>query len=91
MKFSIAAVATLATAAVADWAPWGGNNCLNNATVEYLISSEILYLQHNNLTQAREVAYSIFTPDIQEFGDSINSLRYEPVSSRFVAEKLHPI
>lgn len=80
MKFSaIVAAATLAIGAVAD--SW--SNCLSDAQVQDLINKEILYLQHNDIEQAREIANSIFTPDVMEYGDSINSLRYQPVSLPF--------
>lgn len=77
MKFSI--VAALATTAVAQWQPWDPT-CLNQTDVDNLIAKEIIYLQHPDVAAARAIAYSIFTPDIVEYGDSINSLRGQPVS-----------
>lgn len=81
MKFFAAVAATLATTAFGQWCNQPAEGCLTQAQVDYLISQEILYLQHPNITQAREVAYEIFTPDVMEYGDSINSLRNETVSS----------
>lgn len=80
MKFSaIVAPLAFATSAVATWGGWNPT-CLNDADVQSIISREIVYLEHKNLTAAKAAAASLFTPDFNEYGDSINSLRGAPVS-----------
>lgn len=83
MKFlaTLASLALVATAAPTpgDWKDWN-NGCPSRAYVENLVAQEIVYLQHFDLAAARAAAESIFSVDFNEYGDSINSLRYAPVS-----------
>lgn len=83
MKFS-ATLALLAASAFA--APlieerhdgkWEG--CLSRDYVQGLVDQERIFLLHANVTEARAIGYKIFDANIQEFGDSINSLRGAPV------------
>lgn len=59
---------------------WQDSSCLTDADAQYLISQSIVFLEHKDVPAAKAAAYTIFTEDIQEFGDSINSLRGDPVS-----------
>ena len=83
----LATIATLALAATALPTPtpqgtdWEQNGCATRSYVEYLVAQEIIYLQHTNVTAGRIAAEGIFAADIVEFGDSINSLRNDTVSS----------
>lgn len=80
MKFSaVVAPLAFATTAIAGWGGWDPT-CLKDADVQSIISREIIYLEHKNMTAARAAAQSLFTPDFNEYGDSINSLRGAPVS-----------
>lgn len=79
MKFSgFLAPLTLASTALAQWKQQD-NSCLTDAEAQYLIDQAIIVLKHVDIANARAVAYSIFAPDIVEYGDSINSLRGAPV------------
>ena len=66
MKFtSILALLPLAAA-------W---NCLTDADAESIVSRSIIFLEHHDIALANATAQGLFAEDIQEFGDSINSLR----------------
>lgn len=90
MKF-LASLASLALAATASAAPspggWGnwGKNCASRDYIQSLVDQEIVYLQHLNQTAALAAGQAIFASDIQEYGDSINSLRGAPVSTLSLA------
>jgi hypothetical protein len=82
MKFSsIAALTGLIASVVAaphqDWQPAG---CLTDARFQQLIDGFIIFLEHTNVPLANSTAQAIFAPTIMEVGDSINSLRGDPVS-----------
>jgi hypothetical protein len=82
MRFaSIAAVTGLVASVVAvpykDWQPAG---CLTDARFQQLIDGFIIFLEHTNVPLANATAQAIFAPNIMEVGDSINSLRGDPVS-----------
>ena len=78
MKFaSFATLATLATSVSAGkWKDW----CLTDAALQRIIDNSIIFLQHFDVAAANATAYATFAPDITETGDSINSLRGDPVS-----------
>jgi hypothetical protein len=80
MQFLKALLALPLAAAVAVPGGWKDNNCLTDADAQYIISQSTVFLEHKDVAAAKAAAYSIFTEDIQEFGDSINSLRGDAVS-----------
>lgn len=83
MKFAaaLASLAAVATALPNGWGNWNkGNKCASRAQVQNLVDQEIVYLMHTDLTAARAAADAIFADNIEEYGDSINSLRMAPVS-----------
>lgn len=61
------------------WQGWN-DGCYSRSYIEGLVAQEIVYLQHLDLAAANAAALAIFDPSIAEFGDSINSLRGDPVS-----------
>lgn len=70
----------LALPAVAfAWNDWKNGNCLSDADAQSIVDRSIIYLQHKDIPLANATAYGLFTSDIQEFGDSINALRGDPV------------
>lgn len=86
MKFAavLASLAVLATAAPAPGGletRGGDKGCVSREHVQYLVDQETIFLQHTDLAAARAAADAIFAADIEEYGDSINSLRQAPVSS----------
>lgn len=74
--FSLAAVAALASTATA----WKHGNCLTDAGLQRIIDNSIIFLQHFDVAAANATAYATFASTIMETGDSINSLRGDPVS-----------
>lgn len=84
MKFAaaLASLAVVATAAPGGWGNWnkGNNGCASRAYAQNLVDQEIVFLMHTDLAAAQAAADAIFADDIQEYGDSINSLRMAPVS-----------
>lgn len=87
MKF-LATLALLATSALAAplvaerGSSWQG--CFSRDYIQGLVDQEIIFLYHNNVTEAIAVGYKIFDANIAEFGDSINSLRGAPVSHHMI-------
>lgn len=78
---SLAAV-LCSVAAVPNPGGWKGykNGCFDRSYIEGLVAQEIVFLQHLDVAAAVAAGNAIFDPNIQEFGDSINSLRGDPVS-----------
>ena len=56
---------------------WG---CLSETDAQSIADRSIIFLSHANVTLANETAQGLFAENIQEYGDSINSLRSQPVS-----------
>ncbi|KAK5094448.1 hypothetical protein LTR70_004116 [Exophiala xenobiotica] len=83
MKFAaaLASLAVVATAAPGGWGDWnkGNNGCPTRAYVQTLVDQERVFLMHTDLSAAQAAADAIFADDIQEYGDSINSLRMAPL------------
>lgn len=55
-------------------------NCLSYARAQYIIEREIAYLRKADLADARAAGEELFAADFVQYGDSINSLRGDPVS-----------
>jgi hypothetical protein len=70
-------VASVAAVPSKAWQPAG---CLTDARFQQLIDGFIVFLEHENVPLANSTAQAIFAPTIMEVGDSINSLRGDPVS-----------
>ncbi|KAK5937864.1 hypothetical protein PMZ80_009993 [Knufia obscura] len=93
MKFA-AALASLAVLAAAAPAPSGleGRNgdkgCVSREHVQYLVDQETVFLQHTDLAAAQAAADAIFAADIEEYGDSINSLRQAPLGTIVETDKV---
>ena len=82
MKFSaLLALPAIATA-LSVRNNWKDNNCLTDADAAYLISQSTVYLEHHDVAAAKAAAYSIFTEDIAEFGDSINALKGDALGTQ---------
>lgn len=83
MKFlsalSSLAFLTCLVQASPTWEGWN-NGCLSAAEAQSIVDRSIIFLQHLDIPLANKTAQSLFAPDIVEFGDSINSLRGDPVS-----------
>ena len=86
MKFfsTLASCALLASTVAAVPTPtlsernW--QSCLSRDYIAGLIDKEIIFLYHTDKAAATAIGYEIFDANINEFGDSINSLRMAPVS-----------
>lgn len=80
MKF--ATIFALATAVVAFPSPQlpPPSLCLTDARAQYIVEREKVYLQKANITDARVAGEELFAADFVQYGDSINSLRGDPVS-----------
>lgn len=83
MKF--ATIFALATAVVALPSPQlpPPSTCLTNERAHYIVERERVYLQKANITDARLAGEELFAADFVQYGDSINSLRGDPVSLIF--------
>lgn len=55
--------------------------CLTDKRAQYIVEREKVYLQKANITDARLAGEELFAADFVQYGDSINSLRGDPVSS----------
>lgn len=82
---SLAFAAWGAQAAPNGWGGWGGpwgaqGNCLSDAEAAKYASDSAIFLSHTNIALANATAQALFADNIQEYGDSINSLLSEPVS-----------
>lgn len=60
------------------WEKWG---CLSDADANAYAANSAIFLSHTNVPLANATAQALFADDIVEYGDSINSLLSEPVSS----------
>lgn len=84
--YLVLATTTLAAPTPGNWKDWKApdNKCVSREYVEEVLAKEIIFLQHLPGTQdaSRAAAFEIFDPAIVEYGDSINSLRGDPVSLR---------
>jgi hypothetical protein len=76
MKFFYLALPVLAAATWKD--------CLTDADAQSYVDRSIIFLQHTNVPLANATAQGLFADDIQEFGDSINALRGDPVCLQHV-------
>jgi len=74
----------LAAPAPGNWKDWNApdGECVSREYVEEVLAKEIIFLQHLPGTEeaSSAAAFEIFDPAIVEYGDSINSLRGDPVS-----------
>jgi len=74
----------LAAPAPGNWKDWNAPDvkCVSREYVEGILAKAIIFLQHLPGTEAASsaAAFEIFDPAIVEYGDSINSLRGDPVS-----------
>jgi hypothetical protein len=85
---SLAFAAWGAQAAPNGWGGWGGGwngwggqgKCLSDADAAKYASDSAIFLSHTNVPLANATAQALFADNIQEYGDSINSLLSEPVS-----------
>jgi len=77
------AATALAAPAPGQWNNWKApnDNCVSREHVEETIEKAIVFLQHlpGTETASTAAAEAIFDPAIVEYGDSINSLRGDPV------------
>ena len=71
---TLAALALSSSSLVSAW------SCLSDDAAQEIVNKSILFLQHEDLDEAREVAYGLFAENITQYGDSINFLRGAPVS-----------
>lgn len=58
---------------------WNGN-CLSDSDAQSIADRSIVFLEHLDIDAANATAQGLFADNIQEFGDSINSLRGDAVS-----------
>lgn len=58
---------------------WNGN-CLSDQDAQSIADRSIIFLEHLDIDAANATAQGLFADNIQEFGDSINSLRGDAVS-----------
>lgn len=72
MKFLFFALPLLAAA-------WSGHMCLSDDDADSIVQRSIVFLEHSDIAAANASAQSLFADDIQEYGDSINALRGDPV------------
>lgn len=70
---TLAALALSSASLVSAW------SCLSDDDAQEIVNKSILFLQHRDLDEAREVAYDLFAENITQYGDSINFLRGDPV------------
>lgn len=78
MKLTI--LFTLATTVTALPKRSTPSTCLTHERAHYIVERERVYLQKANLTDARAAGEELFAADFVQYGDSINSLRGDPVS-----------
>lgn len=79
MKFlSILLPLAAITSSVLASGEW--QSCLSSAQAQSIVDRSIIFLSHEDVPLANQTARGLFDPNIQEFGDSINSLRGDPVS-----------
>ena len=72
----VSAALAVPTPAPQSWEPV----CQERPYVKSLVQKATVFLQHVDQNAARAAGQEIFDPRIQEFGDSINSLRGDSVS-----------
>jgi hypothetical protein len=70
----------MAPAATLAWNNWNG--CLTDAEAQSIVDRSVIYLQHTNIPEANATAQALFAPGLQEFGDSINSLRGDALGTQ---------
>lgn len=56
-------------------------SCLSDHDAEDIVNKSIIFLQHRDIEEARAVATELFSPDIVQYGDSINILRADPLGT----------
>ena len=86
MKYLHATLALFGAVAAAVAVP-GSNkhsqrdNCVSHTYIEDVVAKQIIFLQHLPGTEeeSRTAAVEIFDSNVQEYGDSINSLRGDAV------------
>ena len=80
MKFfnTLAALALSSASFASAW------SCLSDDDAQEIVNKSIIFLQHRDLDEAREIAYDLFAENITQYGDSINFLRGAPVSRHFI-------
>lgn len=54
-------------------------NCLSPERANYIVQRERVYLLKADLNEARAAGEELFADDFVQYGDSINSLREQPV------------
>lgn len=57
--------------------------CLSDADAQSIADRSIIYLSHTDVELANQTAQGLFADNLQEYGDSINSLRGDPVSESY--------
>lgn len=64
-------------------ASWGAQawSCLSDADAQGIADASVIFLSHQDIDLANRTAQALFADNIVEFGDSINSLRGDPVSA----------
>jgi hypothetical protein len=55
-------------------------SCLTDAVAKSIADRSAIFLQHTDVALANATAQELFAENIIEYGDSINSLRGDPVS-----------
>ncbi|KAI1625335.1 hypothetical protein EDD37DRAFT_629358 [Exophiala viscosa] len=65
--------------------------CLSQADANDIAARSTIFLQHLNVTQANETAQGLFADGIVEYGDSINSLKGDPLGTQVENGKQHYI
>jgi len=85
LTFLIVIGAALAAPTLGNWKDrrTSDKKCVSREYVEDVVAKSIIFLQHLEGTEeaSQAAAYEIFDPAIVEYGDSINSLRGDPVST----------
>lgn len=55
-------------------------SCLSDAEAKSIADRSAIFLSHTDVELANQTAQALFADNIQEYGDSINSLRGDAVS-----------
>jgi hypothetical protein len=83
MKFLYFALPLLAAAS-----GWKDNYCLTDADAQSIVSRSIVYLEHTDKAAALAAGQSLFASNLQEFGDSINSLKGDPLGTQVEVRRI---
>lgn len=80
MKFTTLLALATTVIALPSPHPTTPPTCLTDTRANYIVERERVYLQKANITDARIAGEELFADDFVQYGDSINSLRGDPVS-----------